>query len=79
MSPPKHDSPTARCQSKLPCTRAEAIAEAVRIGFPVAPYLCPNGRDHWHVGNSQKNGALFHTKRERWEGQPRNQEAIPGE
>jgi hypothetical protein len=61
------DSPSARCFGKIIHTRDDAITEAVRLGYPVAPYKCPNGLDHWHVGNSQRNGNLFHNKREQWE------------
>lgn len=64
---PGHDSPATRCQSKVSHTRDSAIEEAIRLGFPVAPYQCPNGGDHWHTGNSQKNGRLFHINRTRWE------------
>jgi hypothetical protein len=63
----------ARCQNKLPLTRDAAITEATRLGYPVAPYRCPNGRDHWHVGNSKGNGQTFHNNRTRWERLARNQ------
>ena len=72
------DTAFARCSGKIQRTRPDAIIEATRIGFPVAPYLCPNGYDHWHVGKSWKNGKLFHNKRDWWEAQPRNQERKDG-
>ena len=72
------DSPHIRCLGKINLTRKQAIAEATRIGFPVSPYRCPNGHNHWHVGNSKKHGNLFHNHRARWERKPRNQEDSNG-
>ena len=68
------DTAYIRCASKITRTRSNAITEAARLGFPVAPYKCPNGGDHWHVGRSIKNSKMFSNDRTRWESLARNQD-----
>jgi len=70
----RSDTSHIRCYGKVAHDRSAAIEEATRLGYPVAPYKCPNGRDHWHVGGSTKNAKLFHNQRTRWDKQSRNQE-----
>lgn len=64
----------ARCATKIPVSRASAIHTAERLGYPVVPYKCPNGWDHWHVGRSQKGAPKFHNHRDKWEQQRKNQD-----
>lgn len=68
------DNAVARCPSKIARTRGNAITEALRLGYPVAPYKCPNGKDHWHIGNSRRNARLFHNAHEQWEKKLQNQD-----
>ena len=63
----RQDRAIARCPTKQPLTRDEALTAAPRLGFPVMPYKCPNGWDHWHIGKSWKRAAMFYKDRERWE------------
>ncbi len=66
------DSNFVKCASKISLDRDAAILEARRLGYPVAPYICPNGHDHWHVGSSTRNGAQFHNHFDAWNDRPRN-------
>lgn len=66
------DRSIARCYTKRVITRDQAITEAERLGYPVVPYKCPNGWNHWHVGASQAEAQIFYKDRPRWERKSRN-------
>ena len=69
-----HSESIARCPTKQRYTRPEAIDCAESLGYPVIPYKCPNGWDHWHVGHSMKVAPSFYGHRKRWESRIRNQD-----
>ena len=71
---PRHSESIARCPTKVPLTRNRAIEIADTIGYPVVPYKCPNGWDHWHTGRSMKGAPEFHNHRDRWARRRRNQD-----
>lgn len=58
-----------RCHTKHELSRDDAIARAVEYGFPVVPYKCPNGWDHWHVGKNMRKAKTFYNSRDIWEAQ----------
>ena len=68
-----------RCSTKYALTRDESIVQAVEYGFPVVPYKCPNGWDHWHIGKSHRQAKIFYSNRPRWESRWINKsDTIPG-
>jgi len=69
----------ARCPTKRILSRDEAIRVADSMGYPVVPYRCPNGNDHWHVGRSQKKAPEFHNHRDRWVNRKINQDLNEAE
>ena len=73
-----HQEAVARCPTKQRHNRGEAIARAILMGYPVTPYKCPNGWDHWHVGKSRKKALDFYHHRDQWEARRRNQDRQDG-
>ena len=68
-----------RCATKDELSRDSAIARAIEYGFPVVPYKCPNGWDHWHIGKSLHKAKLFYNDRPKWESQWINRSnTVPG-
>lgn len=68
-----------RCPTKDSLPRNTAITRAVKYGFPVVPYKCPNGWDHWHIGKNTRKAKVFYHNRPKWETQWINkQDTAPG-
>ena len=73
------DRAIARCHTKQWLTRDQALVEAPRLGFPVVPYKCPNGLDHWHTGKSHSGAPVFYNHRDKWESAWINKpDTVPG-
>ncbi len=72
--PYKQSTSVARCPTKIRRTRDDAITVATALHYPVVPYKCPNGHDHWHVGRSVKEAKLFYHDRPAWERKSRNKD-----
>ena len=72
--PDRQSTSVARCPTKVRRTRPDALDTATTLGYPVVPYKCPNGHDHWHVGTNRQETKLFYTDRPAWERKARNQD-----
>lgn len=69
-----------RCPTKNVFSREDAITQAIKHGFPVVPYKCPNGWDHWHVGKAVRKAKVFYNNRPKWETQWINKPStVPGD